>query len=117
MAAPRSTSLRALRALSQQHATAPSSSFRRSLHITGAFSAQPANPADKTSLYAARSLADLKAECQRRSLRTTGSKNEVCYAPHTTEAGLCLPPSGSHAPPIFQYKAIAIQSNGITDIL
>lgn len=77
MAAPRSTSLRALRALSQQHATAPSSSFRRSLHITGAFSAQPANPADKTSLYAARSLADLKAECQRRSLRTTGSKNEL----------------------------------------
>lgn len=74
MAAPRSSSLRALRLLSQQHATPA----RRGLHITGVQSAQPANPADKASLYAARSLPDLKLECQRRSLRAAGSKSEVC---------------------------------------
>lgn len=75
MAVPRSTSLRALRVLSQQHSAAPTG--RRNLHITGVQSAQPANPADKASLYAVRSLPDLKLECQRRSLRTAGSKTEV----------------------------------------
>lgn len=74
MAAPRSTSLRALRQLSQQPIAAPA---RRGLHITGVQSAQPANPADKASLYAARSLPDLKTECQRRSLRAAGSKSEL----------------------------------------
>ncbi|KAJ5502200.1 hypothetical protein N7463_005074 [Penicillium fimorum] len=44
MAAPRSSSVRALRALSQQPVT-PSS--RRSLHITGVQSAQPANTGEK----------------------------------------------------------------------
>lgn len=73
MAAPRSTSLRALRQLSNQHAAIP----RRALHITGVQSAQPANPADKASLYAARTLPDLKLECQRRSIRAAGSKSEV----------------------------------------
>lgn len=72
MAAPRSTSLRALRRLSQQAPIA-----RRGLHITGVQSAQPANPADKASLYAARTLPDLKQECQRRSLGAAGSKSEV----------------------------------------
>lgn len=76
MAAPRSSSLRALRQLSHQHVTLSS---RRSLHITGVQSAQPANPADKASLYAARSLPDLKLECQRRSLRTIGNKTEVSF--------------------------------------
>ncbi|KAJ5569926.1 uncharacterized protein N7459_009356 [Penicillium hispanicum] len=74
MAAPRS-SLRALRQISQQHSAAPVA--RRGLHITGVQSAQPANPADKASLYAARSLPDLKLECQRRSLRAAGSKSEL----------------------------------------
>lgn len=73
MAAPRSSSLRALRQLSNQHAAVP----RRALHITGVQSAQPANPADKASLYAARTLPDLKLECQRRSIRTAGSKSEL----------------------------------------
>lgn len=76
MAAPRSSSLRALRLLSQQHTATPS--IRRGLHITGANSAQPANVSDKTSLYSARSLPDLKGECQRRSLRANGSHSEVC---------------------------------------
>ncbi|KAJ5368292.1 uncharacterized protein N7496_008052 [Penicillium cataractarum] len=75
MAAPRSTSLRALRQLSQQPTAAPIA--RRGLHITGVQSAQPANPADKASLYAARTLPDLKQECQRRSLRAAGSKSEL----------------------------------------
>ncbi|KAK2763992.1 hypothetical protein FQN54_009611 [Arachnomyces sp. PD_36] len=79
MAAPRSTSLRALRSLSQQH---PTSSFtpaqvRRNLHITGSQSARPANGPDRQSLYLSRSLADLKTECQKRSLRTGGNKSEL----------------------------------------
>lgn len=74
MTAPRTSVLRALRQLSNQHTAVP----RRALHITGVQSAQPANPADKASLYAARSLPDLKLECQRRSIRAAGSKSEVC---------------------------------------
>ncbi|PGH16460.1 hypothetical protein AJ79_01791 [Helicocarpus griseus UAMH5409] len=86
MAAPRSTSIRALRLLAQQHAptpSAPSSTlasmapFRRSLHITGAFSAQPARGPDATAIYRSRSLADLRAECERRNLRAGGSKSEL----------------------------------------
>ncbi|OJJ44733.1 hypothetical protein ASPZODRAFT_153620 [Penicilliopsis zonata CBS 506.65] len=75
MAAPRSSSLRALRLLSQHHHA--TSAVRRGLHITGVNSAQPANPADKASLYASRTLSDLKAECQRRSLRIIGSKSDL----------------------------------------
>ncbi|WEW55507.1 hypothetical protein PRK78_000938 [Emydomyces testavorans] len=83
MAAPRSTSLRALRILSQQHASAPSSTlgsmapFRRSLHITGAYSAQPAPGPDVTSIYRAKSVADLRIECERRNIRSGGSKAEL----------------------------------------
>lgn len=83
MAAPRSTSLRALRSLSQQHPTssfAPAE-FRRNLHITGAQSARPVNGPDRQSLYRSRSLADLKGECQKRSLGTSGNKSEVCSYP------------------------------------
>lgn len=79
MAAPRSTSLRALRQITSQPTVAPVA--RRGLHITGVQSAQPAGSADKASLYAARSLPDLKIECQRRSLRAAGSKSEVCSIP------------------------------------
>ncbi|KAL4785747.1 hypothetical protein BJX76DRAFT_159661 [Aspergillus varians] len=75
MAAPRSTSLRALRLLSQQHTLSPS--YRRSLHITGAHSAQPANVSDKATLYSTRSLADLKSECQKRSLGASGTQAEL----------------------------------------
>ncbi|KAI1975765.1 hypothetical protein LOZ53_004604 [Ophidiomyces ophidiicola] len=77
MAAPRSTSLRALRILSQQHSPAPSSVLRRSLHMTGVYSAQPASGPDVTSIYRARSVADLKAECEKRNIRTGGSKAEL----------------------------------------
>jgi hypothetical protein len=77
MAAPRSTSLRALRALSQHHTPATTLYCRRRLHITGAFSAQPVEGSDKAASYAARSVADLKNECQRRGLRTGGSKTEL----------------------------------------
>ncbi|KAL4755245.1 hypothetical protein BDW72DRAFT_56439 [Aspergillus terricola var. indicus] len=75
MAAPRSTSLRALRLLSQQHTFSPA--YRRGLHITGAHSAQPANVSDKATLYSTRNLADLKSECQKRSLRATGTHAEL----------------------------------------
>ncbi|GLB11532.1 hypothetical protein AtubIFM57258_008402 [Aspergillus tubingensis] len=75
MAAPRSSSLRALRVLSQQHSTTPS--IRRGLHITGSQSAQPANVSDRASLYASRTLADLKTECVKRSLRSSGSQSEL----------------------------------------
>ncbi|KAL1994361.1 hypothetical protein VTN49DRAFT_3030 [Thermomyces lanuginosus] len=77
MAAPHATSLRALRALSQQYTSATTLYCRRRLHITGAFSAQPVDGTDKTTLYASRTLADLKAECERRSLRTAGTKAEL----------------------------------------
>ncbi|KKK14674.1 hypothetical protein P175DRAFT_0446472 [Aspergillus ochraceoroseus IBT 24754] len=75
MAAPRSTSLRALRLLSQQHRASPS--LRRGLHITGANSAQPARVSDKVTLWSTRSLADLKSECQKRSLGSTGTQAEL----------------------------------------
>lgn len=78
MAALRSTSLRALRALSQHHTPATTLHCRRRLHITGAFSAQPVEGTDKAAAYAVRNLADLKNECHRRGLRTGGSKTEVC---------------------------------------
>jgi len=48
MAAPRSTSLRALRQISNQHSAAPIS--RRGLHITGVQAAQLAGSADKERL-------------------------------------------------------------------
>lgn len=79
MAAPRSTSLRALRALSQHHTPATTLYCRRRLHITGAFSAQPVDGSDKAASYASRTEADLKSECQRRGLRSIGSKSEVWF--------------------------------------
>ncbi|KAL4964783.1 uncharacterized protein BDV14DRAFT_200595 [Aspergillus stella-maris] len=76
MAAPRETSLRALRLLSQQHAFSPI--YRRGLHITGAHSAQPAkNVSNKATMYSTRSIADLKNECQSRKLRATGTQAEL----------------------------------------
>ena len=54
--------------------------WKRSLHITGAYSAQPATGADVTSIYRSRSLADLRTECEKRNLRTGGSKAEVSHA-------------------------------------
>ncbi|KAL5342550.1 hypothetical protein BJX70DRAFT_394766 [Aspergillus crustosus] len=75
MAAPRSSSLRALHLLSQQHTVSPS--LRRGLHITGANSAQPINVSDKGTLYSTRNLATLKSECQKRSLSANGSHAEL----------------------------------------
>ncbi|KAM5435744.1 hypothetical protein MferCBS31731_006193 [Microsporum ferrugineum] len=69
MAAPRSSSLKALRSLSQQP--------RRSLHITGAYSAQVATGPDVSTLYHSRTLADLRAECQKRNLGASGTKSEL----------------------------------------
>lgn len=74
MATPRSTSLRALR-LPRQHSSIPA--LRRGLHITGSNSAQPIKSADRTSLYVSYSVTDLQSECQKRSLRSSGSKSEV----------------------------------------
>ncbi|KAE8146705.1 hypothetical protein BDV25DRAFT_162014 [Aspergillus avenaceus] len=74
MAAARSTSLRALRVLSQQHTATP---YRRCLHITGANSAQPANVSDRTSLYATRTLTDLQSECKKRQLRSSTDRTEL----------------------------------------
>jgi hypothetical protein len=80
MAAPHSTSLRALRLLSQQHSPTPC--LRRSLHITGSHSAPPTKSKAATdrpsALYVSHSVTDLKHECQRRALRAGGSKPEVC---------------------------------------
>ncbi|KAJ5907841.1 hypothetical protein N7495_000523 [Penicillium taxi] len=75
MVAIRSSSLRALRQISQQCVAVPAA--RRSLHITGIQSAQPLNSADAASLYGARTLPDLKSECIKRSLGATGSKSEL----------------------------------------
>ncbi|KAL3481607.1 hypothetical protein BJX99DRAFT_253526 [Aspergillus californicus] len=75
MAAPRSTSLRALRLLSHQHTVSPS--VRRGLHITGVHSAQPATVSDKATLYSTRTIADLKSECQKRSLTASGTQEEL----------------------------------------
>ncbi|KAH8697223.1 hypothetical protein BGW36DRAFT_378243 [Talaromyces proteolyticus] len=77
MAAPHSTSLRALRALSQQHTPATTLYCRRRLHITGAFSAQPVDGSGKTGSYASRTLPELKSECQRRGLVAGGSKADL----------------------------------------
>jgi hypothetical protein len=80
MADPRSTSLRALRNLSRQYPStlsATSAHARRRLHITGAYSAQPFNGSNKASLWASLTLADLKQECEKRALGSSGSKNEL----------------------------------------
>lgn len=79
MAAPRSTSLRALRAITQ--ANHPQVQSTRSLHITGshpapygtsnAIRAAPAEP------FRGRTIADLRAECKRRSIATNGSYGEL----------------------------------------
>lgn len=79
MAAPRSTSLRALRAITQ--ANQPQVHTTRGLHITGAASAPYGNqgafsPAS-AELYHSRSIKDLRAECKRRSITTSGSHGEL----------------------------------------
>lgn len=103
MAAPRSTSLRALRVLSQQHATTPC--LRRGLHITGVNSAQPVNVSDRTSLYATRSLADLQRECSQRKLGASGSQNEVCIT-LMFRALLPIEPELTASPPYSSLSAL-----------
>jgi len=70
MAAPRASSLKALRNLQQ--------STRRSLHITGS-NAAPSSFAgpDQRLVYLSKSISDLRAECQQRKLNTTGNKPEL----------------------------------------
>lgn len=74
-----------MRALRQLQLTPAS---RRCLHITGVNSAQPANVADKASLYGARSVSELKHECQRRTLANGGTKDEVCLSPLVMAHGM-----------------------------
>lgn len=74
MAAPRSSSLKALRNLQTAGAAVPA---RRRLHITGSNSSpQSYNPQPK-STYAPLTLSDLRDECRRRSILYTGTKQEL----------------------------------------
>jgi SAP domain len=74
MAAPRSSSFKALRKLQKAGPSAPA---RRNLHITGSNSSPHAyNPQPKQS-YAPLTLSDLRSECRRRSILYTGTKHEL----------------------------------------
>jgi hypothetical protein len=74
MAAPRSSSFKALRNLQK---AGPSVPARRNLHITGANSSPQAyNPPPKAT-YAPLTLSDLRNECRRRSILYTGTKHEL----------------------------------------
>lgn len=69
MAAPRTTSVRALRTLSQQS---------RQLHMTGpATFPSPLLTSERPALNLPRDIAGLRAECLKRKLPATGSKSEV----------------------------------------
>ncbi|KAI5290946.1 hypothetical protein KEM54_006924 [Ascosphaera aggregata] len=50
---------------------------RRSLHITGVKSAQPAKGVDTVALYSSKSTSELKSECERRGLFAAGSDLEL----------------------------------------
>ncbi|ERF76117.1 hypothetical protein EPUS_01450 [Endocarpon pusillum Z07020] len=74
MAAPRSSSFKALRNLQRTSSSVPA---KRSLHITGSNSSPQAyNPQPKTT-YAPLTLSDLRNECRRRSILYTGTKHEL----------------------------------------
>lgn len=69
MAAPRVSSFKVLRALSQH---------RRHLHITGVNSAPAVTSSEKaSSLWLSKTTEDLAGECRRRGLKAVGDKSEV----------------------------------------
>ncbi len=74
MAAPRSSSFKALRTLQKSSSSVPA---KRSLHITGSNSSPQAyNPQPKHT-YTPLTLSDLRNECRRRSILYTGTKHEL----------------------------------------
>ncbi|KAJ9607505.1 hypothetical protein H2200_007583 [Cladophialophora chaetospira] len=74
MAAPRTSSFKALRNLQR---ISGSTSARRSLHITGVHeSPRPIDPTHKTA-YMPWNLQDLRHECQKRTLSASGTKHEL----------------------------------------
>ena len=75
MAAPRSSSFKALRNLQRVSQSPPA---KRGLHMTGvnSFSPTSIDPAHRTILEG-RSLQDLRGECQKRTLSASGTKHEL----------------------------------------
>ncbi|KAI5306096.1 hypothetical protein KEM56_002242 [Ascosphaera pollenicola] len=76
IASPQSASIRALCNLSKHGAPRPWA-FRRSLHITGVKSAQPAKGIDTAAVYSSRSTSELMTECEKRGLLTSGNNIEL----------------------------------------
>lgn len=74
MAAPRSSSFKALRNLQRTSYSIPA---KRSLHITGSNSSPQAYNAQPKNTYAPLTLSDLRNECRRRSILYTGTKHEL----------------------------------------
>ncbi|KAF2461623.1 hypothetical protein BDY21DRAFT_360706 [Lineolata rhizophorae] len=80
MAAPRSTSLRALSRLAAQHqSSSPQLLQRRALHMTGpaTFPSPMLASAERPAITLPGDLAGLRAECKKRKLSATGSKAEL----------------------------------------
>lgn len=71
MAIPRSSSFKALQNLGQ------AGQARRSLHITGSKSSPQIRRSEPKRPYAPLTHSDLRIECQRRSLLSTGTKHEL----------------------------------------
>lgn len=74
MAAPRTSSFKALRNLHKASSSTPS---KRSLHITGVNSSPRPYESVTKHTYAPLSLQDLRNECRKRSLIPTGTKHEL----------------------------------------
>lgn len=74
MAAPRSSSFKALQNLQKPGLSIPA---RRNLHITGSNSSPSAHNAQPKHTYAPFTLSDLRNECRRRSILYTGTKHEL----------------------------------------
>jgi SAP domain len=74
MAAPRSSSFKALRNLQKASSSAPA---RRNLHITGSNSSPQVRSPPPKHTYAPLTLSDLRDECRRRSILYTGTKHEL----------------------------------------
>lgn len=74
MAAPRSSSFKALRNLQKAGSSSP---VRRSLHITGSNSSPQTHNAQSRHTYSPLTHSDLRDECRRRSILYTGTKHEL----------------------------------------
>lgn len=74
MAAPRSSSFKALRNLQKAGTSTPA---RRSLHITGSNSSPQSHNAQSKHTYSPLTLSDLRDECRKRSILYTGTKHEM----------------------------------------